>query len=157
VGPGEGHRLARGDELKRYVVENGISENVTFTGAVGKVENYLRAADCFILVSQAEAFGISLAEAAACGLPAIGSDIGGIRDIVLDNRNGILVRYGDEYELKCAITRIGLTEEIREVFGREARRIAIEKFDIDKIVEDYTELLDASRCESKSRATSACV
>ena len=150
VGSGEGYQLACGHELRHSVSVKGLAESVTFTGAVDNVESYLRAADCFVLVSQTEALPLSLAEAAACGLPAIGSDINGIRDIIQANRNGFLVRYGDEYELKCAITKFGRKEEIRKMFGREARKIAIEKFDIDKIVEDYIELLDDSQCAGKS-------
>ena len=58
-------------ELRDFVARHGMARNVRFTGAVSDVERYLRAADGFVLPSEKEAFGLSLVEAMACGLPCV--------------------------------------------------------------------------------------
>ena len=58
-------------ELKAYVIANGLQDSVHFTGSVENVHEYLQVADIFVFPTENEAFGISLIEAMACGLPAI--------------------------------------------------------------------------------------
>ena len=77
--------VGQGDDLPRYrrlAQAAGIADNVTFTGFISDSDlpGYYAAADVFVLpsTSQAEGFGMVLVEAAACGTPVIGTDVGGI-------------------------------------------------------------------------------
>lgn len=62
--------------------ELGISDAVTFAGGNANVPESLRTADAFILVSHYEGFGLAAAEAMAAGLPVIGSNVAGLREVI---------------------------------------------------------------------------
>lgn len=129
VGSGGGQALSIEEELRRDVRERGLEDRVVFTGAVDDVAGCLRAADVFVFPSVFEALGISLVEAAACGLPAVASRTGGIVDVVEEGRSGILVRPGAADELARALVALAGAPERRERMGGEARRIARARFD----------------------------
>ena len=63
-----------------------ISDKVSFLGAKTDIENYYNASDCFVLSSAWEGFGLVIAEAMACGLPAISTDAGGCAEVVANNQ-----------------------------------------------------------------------
>ena len=73
------------EELKRVAVEQGVSENTIFTGHVNEksLADYYRASDLFVMPTKhLEGFGLSTVEAMACGLPVIGTNIGGTPEIL---------------------------------------------------------------------------
>jgi glycosyltransferase involved in cell wall biosynthesis len=129
VGSGAGQALSVEPELRREVRERGLEDRVVLTGRVDDVAGYLRAADLFVFPSVFEALGISLVEAAACGLPAVASRTGGIVDVVEEGRSGILVTPGAVDELASALLALGRTPDRRERMGRTARAIAAARFD----------------------------
>jgi glycosyltransferase involved in cell wall biosynthesis len=73
VGSGAGQALSVEAELRERVERQALGARVLFVGRVDAVEDYLRASDVFAFPSVFEALGISLIEAAACGLPGVGS------------------------------------------------------------------------------------
>ena len=93
------------------------------------MEDVLRAADLFVFPSVFEALGIALVEAAACGLPAVASRTGGIVDVVEDGRSGLLVAPGDPVALGEGLRALAGDAEGRAAMGREARRLAVARFD----------------------------
>ncbi len=129
VGSGEGQALSIEDELRRRAGESDLAGRVLFAGRVERVEDALRAADVFVFPSVFEALGISLVEAAACGLPAVASRTGGIVDVVEDGRSGILVPPGDPAALAGGMRALGTDADRCAAMGREARRVALARFD----------------------------
>ncbi len=79
--------------------------------------------DCDILVmpSKTEGWGLSLMEAMACGKPVVASEVGGIPELVRDDRDGLLVGAGDVRGLANAITRLLESRTLRERLGRSGR------------------------------------
>ena len=78
-----------------------LEDKVKFLGEIPneKIPEYLAAADCFVLTSRREGFGIVLLEARAANVPVIGVDTGGIVDIIGNgNVNGILIRENQDAE-----------------------------------------------------------
>jgi glycosyltransferase involved in cell wall biosynthesis len=69
-----------------------------------------------------EPFGIVAIEAMACGRPVIASDIGGLRDIVIDGETGLRVPPGDASALRQAIERLLADPDLRRQFGEAGRR-----------------------------------
>ena len=93
---GEGHDRPR---LEAKVKSLKISNNVIFTGRVPKSEKvaHYNLADVFVMPSRGEGFGIVLIEAAACGIPVIGSDTDGSREALLHGKLGEVI-YPAEFE-----------------------------------------------------------
>jgi len=95
--------------------------------------------DVFILPSQAEAFGNVFAEAMACGLPIIGTDLGGIPDLV-GKENGILTRPGDIEQIKHAILTLKKSHKLRAQMQLANRKKIIENYSWTRVAKQHIEL-----------------
>jgi glycosyltransferase involved in cell wall biosynthesis len=84
-----------------------------------------------------EPFGITTLEAMACGLPVIGSRIGGIAETLVDGRTGIHFTAGNEEELAEALERLIQSPDLRREYGQAGRRRAEEVYDWDVLVDKY--------------------
>jgi glycosyltransferase involved in cell wall biosynthesis len=153
VGSGSGQALSVEDDLKQRVREGGLDARVTFAGRVDDVEDWLRASDVFAFPSIFEALGISLVEAAACGLPCVGSRTGGIVDVIEDGQSGRLVPPGDADALAAALRELLADPARRAAMGEAARRVAVQRFDVLDSVERYRSLF--REVASRSGAWSA--
>jgi len=80
-----------------------------------------READLFIMPTRSEAFGVVFQEAAAAGLPAIGTRVNAVPEIVEDGATGLLVPPGDEEALTTTLERLIGSPELRFALGRAAR------------------------------------
>jgi glycosyltransferase involved in cell wall biosynthesis len=80
-----------------------------------------RAADLFVMPTRNEAFGLVYQEAGAAGLPAIGSRLNAVPEIIDDGRTGLLVTPGNIVELTAALDRLISSVSLREQMGRAAR------------------------------------
>jgi glycosyltransferase involved in cell wall biosynthesis len=122
--------------LEELAVELGVGDRVQFKGYVDGGEKWriLRSSDVFVMPSRAdtrvqqESFGIAFLEAAAFGVPAVGSKIGGIPDAVVDGETGILVAEESPTDLADALTFLYRKPEIRKEMGRAARERARSQF-----------------------------
>ena len=81
-----------------------------------------READVFALPTRDEAFGIVFQEAAAAALPAIGTSINAIPELVVDGATGILVEPGRPDQIACALHRLVESADLRRAFGAHARK-----------------------------------
>ena len=152
VGSGAGQALSIEDELKERVRAAGLGARVTFTGRVDGVEDWLRASDVFAFPSVFEALGISLVEAAACGLPCVGSRTGGIVDAIEEGRTGRLVPPGDTEALGAALQELAADPARRTSMGQAARRLALRRFDFRDGLERYRGLFREVRTRSRGGA-----
>ncbi len=101
-------------------------DRITLRGFVPheQVPGVLRSLDLLVLPSIYEEMGSVLAEAMACGLPVVASDVGGIPDVVSDGESGILVPPGDVSALTKALDGVLTDVRLRTRLGEEARRQA---------------------------------
>jgi glycosyltransferase involved in cell wall biosynthesis len=129
VGSGAGQALSVEKELRTRVREAGLADRVVFTGRSDEVEAYLKAADLFVFPSLFEGLGISLVEAASCGLPAVASRTGGIPDVVDDGVSGLLVTPDRVDELGSALASLAEDAPRRARMGAAAREVALARFD----------------------------
>jgi glycosyltransferase involved in cell wall biosynthesis len=148
VGSGAGQALSVEDALQELARAAGLGERVTFTGRVENVQDYLQASDIFAFPSLFEALGLSLVEAAACGLPCVGSRTGGIVDVIEPERSGFLCAPGDAAELARALEVLLADAGRREAFGRRGIAIARTRFDLEDSVARYRALL-LSVCDGR--------
>jgi glycosyltransferase involved in cell wall biosynthesis len=137
VGSGAGQALSVEEALRARVVRDGLADRVVFTGRLEDVSEALRASNVFVFPSLFEALGISLVEAAACGLPSVGSRTGGIVDVLGDGRAGVLVPPGDAVALAGALRALLADPARRAVLAAGARETACERFDLRASIEGY--------------------
>ena len=117
---GEGVERAAMDEILR---EANLTERVEFLGAVANAEMpaLYRRADIAVLPSLAEATSIAGLEAMACGLPLLGTRVGGIPAIVEDGVSGLLVEPRDPAAMARALETLLVSPEMRRRMGRAGR------------------------------------
>lgn len=113
---------------------------VNYMGTIENPEDYMRASDIFILPSHSEGLPNVLLEAGASGLALIATDIGGSREIVIDNENGILVPVGDDYKIEQAIIKLIKDKNVQTKFKKKSREHITEHFSVDSVNQEYSEL-----------------
>jgi len=97
--------------------------SVTFLGKVSDMVGFWQGCDVAILPSHREGFPKALLEAAACGLPLLGSDVPGVREIVVDGVNGLLFAKGDCQDIARKIEKIYADQEFRQSAGKASREV----------------------------------
>ena len=104
----------------------GVADRVTFVGARGRdvLRHYYAAADVFVTTPWYEPFGITPVEAMACGTPVVGSNVGGIKDTVVDGVTGHLVPPDDPLALADCLATLLADPGRRRAMGLQARRRA---------------------------------
>ena len=122
-------------KLKKKVEDENIRD-VIFTGARNDVENIIPSCDLLVLPSFSESFGLVLIEALACGKPVIGSNVGGITEIITDDV-GVLVEPNKIPSIARAIDNLVNDEDLRHVLSLNARSRAI---DFSKVMIPYEEI-----------------
>jgi glycosyltransferase involved in cell wall biosynthesis len=127
-------------ELKDFVRDKGLQQSIRFTGDVHNVHEYLQASDIFVFPTEKEAFGISLVEAMACRLPVIATATGGIKDILVDGENGLLVKAGSFQLLYDALDRLMTDPSLSGELGNAALATARTRYSRDAVLAKYMEL-----------------
>ena len=141
VGPLEPER----DPLpEATLAEIGRNPGIHALGYVANPEHYMAASDVFCLPSYREGFGIVAIEAAALGLPCVGTRIVGLSDAVVDGATGLLVPPKDARSLAAALENLLRDDALRARLGAAARERVAREFDESllnaKLVAEYTEL-----------------
>lgn len=129
------------ESLEQLSKELGISSKVQFTGNVDndKVPEYLNKMDIVCIPSINESFGVAAVEAAACSRPVIASNIGGLKEIVLDEFNGYLVEVQNSKDIKDKILNLLKDKNKLIEFSQNTREFILEKYDWEsnaKIMEE---------------------
>jgi glycosyltransferase involved in cell wall biosynthesis len=127
-------------ELRQFVQNHGLDGCVHFTGSVEHVHHYLQAADIFVFPTENEAFGISVIEAMACGLPVVATAAGGLQDLLVDGENGIVVGVGDGRQLERALEALITNPALARSIGEKARSGVANKYAHDVVLGRYLEL-----------------
>jgi glycosyltransferase involved in cell wall biosynthesis len=104
------------------------AQRLHICGHTAEPEQYMAAADVFALPSYREGFGSVILEAAAAGVPAIGTRIYGVADAVVEGKTGLLVPPADPDALAACMLRLAADGPLREEMGRAARERALRDF-----------------------------
>lgn len=131
--------------LARRARTLGIADRVIFAGVRSDIPRQLAAMDLFVLPTRREGFGVAFAEAMSMGKPVVGSDIGPIREVVVDGETGLLVPPDDPERLAQAIITLLADEPRRRAMGAAGRRRVEALFDEQTMCErteaEYRRLL----------------
>ena len=120
----------------------GVADRVRMIGRLARedVPAVISAVDAVVATPWYEPFGIVPLEAAACGVPLVGSAVGGLLDSVVDGVTGLLVPPRDPSALARALQRLLADAELRRSLGRAARRRALTRYSWTRVAQD-TELV----------------
>lgn len=142
VGPYEPDGFAIIDNISNKSVKDRI-KNVGFSNIP---EKYMAVADMLCLPSYREGFGTVVIEAAAMGLPTVGTSIYGLSDAVVNGETGLLVPVGDSVSLANSIRSLVTDEELLMAMSNSARERAQKSFDSklysSLLIDEYTSFME---------------
>jgi glycosyltransferase involved in cell wall biosynthesis len=124
---GSGGGLARIEALSESL---GIRSSCHFEPARPDVVDWMRAMDVFVLSSSVESFPNALLEAMACGCAVIGSQVGGVPELITDGKTGLLFESGNAAALADRLSRLIQADELRAELGRQASNRARTEFSV---------------------------
>jgi len=137
VGDGPDRALA-----ERLCREMSICDRVQFLGNVTAVETLLPVCDLLLLTSDRESFGLSALEAMACGVPVIGTDAGGLPEVVENGVTGYLRPIGDVEGMSADAITILADPARQRKFAEAARARALREFPEERAVTRYVEVYE---------------
>ena len=131
--------------LREISEREGVADRVTFVGRRDRSElvTYYRAADVFVSIPWYEPFGITPVEAMACGIPVIGSAVGGIKSTVRDGETGFLVPPKDPDAVADRLARVLGDRALAESMGDAGRRRANSRFTWRHVARAISEVYDS--------------
>lgn len=134
-----------GDGPERSVLEGkasmpALSGRVILLGPQREVPGLLNAADLFALSSISEGIPMALLEAMSCALPVAAVDVGGVPEVVEDERSGLLVRGRRPEDLSEAMARILADPLTARDMGLAGRARVLERFSLDTMLSAYADL-----------------
>jgi L-malate glycosyltransferase len=110
--------VGEGPELSKIIAkvrELGLTDRVIFCGKQDDVAQVISLADIMLLPSEKESFGLVALEAMACGVPTVGSNAGGIPELITHGETGYLAPIGDTDQMAQYVTQL-LTD--KDLYGR---------------------------------------
>jgi glycosyltransferase involved in cell wall biosynthesis len=122
------------EELKSLCRELELGNKVRFTGFRDDLDDYLGCLDLVIHPALMEGLGVSLLQAAAAGVPIVGTRVGGIPEAVIDGVNGSLVEPGDSAAIAREVVRLLRDLGPAKRLGEGGRQLVREQFSIDAMV-----------------------
>lgn len=127
-------------DAERLVRELGLWDHVKFLGKQSALPEILSIADIFLLPSQSESFGLSALEAMSCEVPVIATNIGGVPEVVGHGECGYIAELGDVQRMARYCVELFTTPKKLAAFRANARKRAVQHYDIDLIVPMYEEV-----------------
>ena len=127
-------------ELKDYATNLGVSEGVIWAGWRSDIPRLLAAFDVYVQSSVNEGLSLSLLEAMAATKVAVGTDVGGIHEIIEDHKTGIIIPPYDIKVLANAMNEMIENPDLRLQIGQTAREFVDKHFSVARMTSDYDRL-----------------
>jgi N-acetyl-alpha-D-glucosaminyl L-malate synthase BshA len=125
-GPAE--HLAR--ELK-------LSHGVSFLGKQNHVERLIPLAHVLLMPSEMESFGLVALEAMACGVATVGTNVGGVPELIIHGENGFMEAVGDVQAQAARVVALLTDEALHQRITTAGRARAMEQFSTEQIIPQY--------------------
>jgi glycosyltransferase involved in cell wall biosynthesis len=131
--------IGEGEERKNLetLIKNlNLQNKVFLVGKIFEARRFLKAFDIFTLTSRTESLPYVLLEAGLAGLPVIASRVGGIPEIVENQKNGILVEAGNISEISKSLKNLVLEPRKREIFADALQEKVEKEFSLQKMISE---------------------
>lgn len=133
------------DLIKEKAHKLGLSANLILTGFQPDTSPYYELMDVFCLASQREGFGLVAAEAMYHKLPVIATRVGGLQDVIVNNRTGFLVNANQPDQIAAAVYNMFHNQDLRKFMGSKGKERAEQEYSATRYVKEvealYEELL----------------
>ncbi|MBI4686387.1 MAG: glycosyltransferase [Nitrospirae bacterium] len=126
--------------LEKLAEELGISRYVIFTGFIEDIPEIYSFTDVAVLSSWSEGLPQSLLQAMAAGVPVVATNVGGVPEVVTDQKTGILVEPGDYEGLAKGIIRILNNPEEPALLTKNAKNIVLSEHSLNQMLSKIEEL-----------------
>lgn len=143
--------VGKGDTAKfeRLVQELGMQDYIHLTGFVKEYPyGILNSTDLYVSASYAESFGLSIAEAELRGLCVLATRVGGVPEVVVDKKTGLLVNAGDPQALAEKMIFLLKADQLRKTMGLAGKEHVIKMFSLKERVEELFENLFSEKKQS---------
>lgn len=137
----------KASEFKEIAQSLNLNGEVKFLGRVpnNEIQSVHNLCDFEVYPSLFEAFGVSVIEASACGVPVIATNIGGLPAIIINNETGLLIEPGNFTMLEEAMLKMINDKDLREKLGKAARNHIVKNYNFDdsvnKVISIYNSVL----------------
>jgi len=146
---GDGEQTA---EIKKYLAQKKVSfpgdktifSKIIFTSWYTNIAEVQNGLDILVLTSHNEGTPLSVIEAQICGKPVIATNVGGVKDIIINEKTGFLVEHGNMKQLKERLKDLIDNKELREKMGLQAHIFAQQNFSRKKQAEQTKCLYEES-------------
>ena len=128
------------DSLKQKVKEYNLQDRVHLLGHKTDVENYEDMADVVVLPSYFETFGLVLAEGMAMEKPAVAFKVGGVPEVIEDNKTGFVVDYDNDDELVEKLAILAKNPDLCKQMGIQARKKVAKDFANEIMIKKLEEI-----------------
>ena len=141
---GDGELRAALEETAR---DFGLAGRVRFLGWRRDLATIYGASDVFLLTSRNEGTPVALIESLAAGVPGVATDVGGVRDVLIESSGpvGLAAPYDDAAALADAVAKLLADASLRRAYGERGRVSVVARYGVDRLVDDidalYRELL----------------
>ena len=146
--------------LKTFIRKHRLERQVRLVGALSNLDirDLLAAADIFFLPSEWEGIALSVYEALACGVPVVGADVGGQRELVTPECGVLISRGSEEDEVRqyaTILTQLLNDPEQRKSMGQKGRQRIQGHFRLEQMTENTLAAYEAARQEREAATASA--
>jgi N-acetyl-alpha-D-glucosaminyl L-malate synthase BshA len=124
----------------KLVKRLGLDDQVILLGKQENLEELYSISDLMLLLSEKESFGLVALEAMACGVPCIGTNVGGIPEVIQHGENGYICEVGDIEDISSQAITLLNNHNLHQKFSQQSLETVRIKFKADQIVEQYEQL-----------------
>lgn len=127
-------------QLEQLVTELHLQDRFHFLGWLDDAAKLLAALDVFVSASETESFGLAIAEAMAAGTAVVATATDGAREVVEDQKTGVIVPIANVAEMAGAIAALLANDDQRTQLGSQAKKTVTEKFSLRRMVDEIERL-----------------
>jgi glycosyltransferase involved in cell wall biosynthesis len=131
AGVGEGR-----EQLEKLVAELGLTDRFHFLGWLDDADKLLCAMDIFVSASETESFGLAIVEAMAVGTAVVATATEGAKEVIEDQKTGLLVPIGDVKQLAQSVINLLKDPEKRRAIATQSAQSAAKNFSLARMVDE---------------------
>jgi glycosyltransferase involved in cell wall biosynthesis len=123
------------NQLVHYAQKIGIEKHVSFEGYQANPDSFFSIADCFVLTSLFEGFGLVILEAFRAGVPVLAPDIEGPKELIVSGENGLLFESNNSEDFKLKFKKMHSSYDLRKNFADKAMQTLTQEFSISNYID----------------------